>query len=54
MPVITKAMIFLEGIAKTTDPEFDLFISAYPFATCLKLQKKQPKTTNSSNQSIQN
>ena len=37
MPVITKAMIFLEGIAMTGDPEFDLFISAYPYATCLKL-----------------
>ena len=38
----------------TGDPEFDMFISAYPYATCLKLQKMQPKTTNSSKQSIQN
>ena len=40
MPVITRAMIVLEGIAMTGDPEFDPFISAYPYATCLKLLKK--------------
>jgi len=30
--LITRAMIVLEGIAVTGDPEFDLFNSAYPFA----------------------
>ena len=30
--LITKAMIVLEGIALTGDPEFDLFNSAYPYA----------------------
>lgn len=29
---LTRAMIVLEGIAVTADPEFDLFASAYPFA----------------------
>ena len=32
MPVITKAMIFLEGIAMTGDPGFDQFKSAYPYS----------------------
>ena len=31
MHVITRAMIVLEGIAMTGDPEFDLFNSAYPY-----------------------
>jgi len=53
MPVITKVMIVLEGVVMTGDSEFDLFISAYPYATCLKFQKKQRKTTLSSKQSIQ-
>ena len=30
--LITRAMIVLEGIAVTGDPEFDLFNSAYPYA----------------------
>ena len=30
--LITRAMIVLEGIAVTGDPEFDLFSSAYPYA----------------------
>ena len=30
--LITRAMIVLEGIALTGDPEFDLFTSAYPYA----------------------
>lgn len=30
--LITRAMIVLEGIAVTGDPEFDLFQSAYPYA----------------------
>lgn len=30
--LITRAMIVLEGIAMTGDPEFDLFNSAYPYA----------------------
>ena len=30
--LITRAMIVLEGIAVTGDPEFDLFTSAYPYA----------------------
>merc|ERR1712241_695571 len=30
--LITRAMIVLEGIAVTGDPDFDLFNSAYPFA----------------------
>merc|ERR1712025_905325 len=29
--LITRAMIVLEGIAVTGDPEFDLFRSAYPY-----------------------
>jgi len=32
MPVITRAMIVLEDIEMTGDPEFDLFNSAYPYA----------------------
>lgn len=30
--LITRAMIVLEGIAVTGDPEFDLFASSYPYA----------------------
>lgn len=30
--LITRAMIVLEGIAVTGNPEFDLYNSAYPFA----------------------
>jgi predicted unusual protein kinase regulating ubiquinone biosynthesis (AarF/ABC1/UbiB family) len=30
--LLTRAMIVLEGIAVTGDPEFDLFSSAYPYA----------------------
>ena len=30
--LITRAMIVLEGIALTGDPEFDLFQAAYPFS----------------------
>ena len=29
--LITRAMIVLEGIAVTGDPEFDLFKAAYPY-----------------------
>ena len=31
--LITRAMIVLEGIAVTGDPNFDLFQSAYPYAS---------------------
>ena len=31
--LITRAMIVLEGIALTGDPDFDLFQSAYPYAS---------------------
>merc|ERR1719206_184004 len=30
--LITRAMIVLEGIAVTGDPDFDLFKSAYPYS----------------------
>lgn len=30
--LITRAMIVLEGIAVTGDPEFDLFAASYPYA----------------------
>jgi predicted unusual protein kinase regulating ubiquinone biosynthesis (AarF/ABC1/UbiB family) len=30
--LITRAMVVLEGIAVTGDPDFDLFSSAYPYA----------------------
>merc|ERR1711978_547853 len=30
--LITRAMIVLEGIAVTGDPDFDLFASSYPYA----------------------
>ena len=36
--LITRAMIVLEGIAVTGDPEFDLFNAAYPYS--LKLAVK--------------
>ncbi len=32
MPMITRTMIVLKGIAMTGDPEFDLFNSGYPYA----------------------
>ena len=32
--LITRAMIVLEGIAVTGDPEFDLFRAAYPYRYC--------------------
>ena len=31
--LITRAMIVLEGIALTGDPDFDLFQSTYPYAS---------------------
>ena len=31
--LLTRAMIVLEGIAVTGNPDFDLFASAYPYAS---------------------
>ena len=36
--LITRAMIVLEGIAVTGDPEFDLFKAAYPYSLSRAIQ----------------
>merc|ERR1711992_529370 len=36
--LITRAMIVLEGIAVTGDPEFDLFKTAYPYSLSRAIQ----------------